>query len=223
MGDDVNVVPKWVQGERTRNDRRVPVLLLFGKYQPDCREADVLLRLCKGPATLPELAASVKGKFHRKRKSQENDEDYVLRSKLPKLIRELPGLGYQIRPQGDKYVLSKSTDAARSHSRTPAKTGAKAPHPGRRPRGKEGADRRPSAGSPIPPADDGYARATKASLKRILRKHATLGRCIKEWLEKMGCVDIVFEKANVDMEFSKDGQLCRAEYSGPRNLDQAIS
>lgn len=211
MRDDVKIEPKWVQGERTRKGHKVPVRRLFGKYPEDCREADVLLRLCEGPATLPALAASVKGKFHRRRKSQENDEDYVLQSKLPKLRRELPGLGYQIRLHGDKYVLSKSTDAARSHSGTPAQTGAKPVTRLTAPRAIKGRIAGHPPGSPIPPADDGYLRATKASLERILRKHATLGRRFSEWLKERGSSDIVFERSRVDIEFSEDGQLCRAE------------
>jgi len=67
------------------------------------------------------------------------------------------------------------------------------------------------SGSPIPPADDGYLRATKAELKYIRRGHATLGRQFREWLTDNGYSDVFFEKSNVDIEFTKDGQLFRAE------------
>lgn len=69
----------------------------------------------------------------------------------------------------------------------------------------------PSSGSAVPPADDGYLRATAASLKHILRRHATLGQHFSEWLKSRGCRDVVFERSRVDIEFSEDGQLCRAE------------
>lgn len=68
-------------------------------------------------------------------------------------------------------------------------------------------------GSPIPPADDGYLRATKAELKYICRRHATLGMQFSRWLTANGCSDsdVDFEKLNVDIEFIEKGQLSRAE------------